>query len=209
MAILLQTLSARLGIVDGRDLAQACRETYPRAVNLSLWLLCEIAIVACDLAEVLGAAIALNLLFHMPLLIGVLITALDTLLRAGAATAGHPASGSIHSFADRRDRGVLRHRNFLAKPDFGIVGRGLIPAINNRSLYLAIGMLGATVMPHNLYLHSALVQTRSIGKSEEDNAHGLPIQSDRFIVALNGAHVCKLRDSDPGGSDFLPRTIRK
>ena len=96
MAILLQTLGARLGIVTGRDLAQACRETYPRAVNLALWFLCEIAIVACDLAEVLGAAIALNLLFHIPLLAGVALTALDTLLVLWLQKAGHPLSRSVH-----------------------------------------------------------------------------------------------------------------
>src|SRR5690349_19648831 len=168
MAILLQTLSARLGIVSGRDLAQACRETYPRGVNVALWALCEVAIAACDLAEVLGAAIALNLLFHIPLLAGVLITATDTLLLLW-----------FQSFGIRTIEAVVLALITVIAVCFGIeiiwaqpvvseLVTGLVPRLSRDSLYVAIGILGATVMPHNLYLHSALVQTRSIGHKEQD-----------------------------------------
>src|SRR5208283_1179663 len=153
MAILLQNLSARLGIVSGRDLAQACRETYPRAVNLALWLLCEIAIVACDLAEVLGAAIALNLLFHIPLLVAVALTALDTLLvlwlqKLGIRYLEAVILGLILIIAI-----CFAAEIFMAKPDAVSVLAGLMPRLDTRSLYTAIAILGATVMPHNLYLH--------------------------------------------------------
>jgi manganese transport protein len=187
MAILLQTLGARLGIVTGRDLAQACRETYPRPVNLALWVLCEIAIVACDLAEVLGAAIALNLLFHIPLLIAVAITALDTLLvlalqRLGIRYLEATVLGLIVVIAI-----CFSAEIYMAKPDFGAVAAGLIPWIDNKSLYVAVGMLGATVMPHNLYLHSALVQTRRIGSSEKEKREACKYNLIDCVVALNGA----------------------
>jgi manganese transport protein len=187
MAILLQTLGARLGIVTGRDLAQACRETYPKAVNLSLWLLCEIAIVACDLAEVLGAAIALNLLFHLPMLVGVLLTALDTLLvlwlqRLGIRYLEAFILGLIVIIAI-----CFAAELFMARPDAtGVLG-GLVPWIDNRSLYTAIAMLGATVMPHNLYLHSALVQTRDFGRSTEEKRAACRWNLVDCTVALNGA----------------------
>ena len=188
MAILLQTLSARLGIVCQRDLAQACREAYPRPVAYSLWALCEVAIAACDLAEVLGAAIALNLLFHIPLLTGVLLTAADTLLLLWFSKLGIRV---IESF-------VLSLIAVIAIcffveicwagwPIFGDVARGLIPHINNRTLYVAIGILGATVMPHNLYLHSALVQTRRIGKSEGEKRAACHFNLVDSTIALNGA----------------------
>src|SRR5580693_205070 len=146
MAILLQTLSARLGIVTGRDLAQACRETYPRPVNLTLWLLCEIAIVACDLAEVLGAAIALNLLFHIPLLVAVGITSLDTLLvlwlqRLGIRYLEAVVLGLIAVIAV-----CFAAEIHMAHPNWLAVTAGLLPRIDNKSLYVAVAMLGATVM---------------------------------------------------------------
>src|SRR5437763_1061348 len=146
MAILLQTLSARLGIVSGRDLAQACRETYPRRMNLAMWGLCEIAIAACDLAEVLGAAIALNLLFHIPLLAGVLITAADTLLLLWFQSFG---IRTIEAF-------ILALISVIAlcfcieviwaKPAVSEMFAGLAPHIGRNSLYLAVTILGATVM---------------------------------------------------------------
>jgi len=187
MAILLQTLGARLGIVTGRDLAQACRETYPRPVNIALWVLCEIAIVACDLAEVLGAAIALNLLFHIPLLLAVAITALDTLLvlalqRLGIRYLEATVLGLIVVIAV-----CFSAEIFMAKPDFRAVAAGLIPWIDNKSLYVAVAMLGATVMPHNLYLHSALVQTRRIGSSVEEKRQACKYNLIDCVVALNGA----------------------
>jgi len=187
MAILLQALSARLGIITGRDLAQACRETYPHSVNKALWFLCEIAIVACDLAEVLGAAIALNLLFHMPLLAAVLVTAADTLLILGLQKLGirHLEAfviGLICVIA-----GCLGVEMFFARPDLMGVASGLIPTLDTRSLYTAVAMLGATVMPHNLYLHSALVQTRRIGGTESDKRLACRWSLVDCFVALNGA----------------------
>ena len=187
MAVLLQTLGARLGIVTGRDLAQACRETYPRPVNLALWFLCEIAIVACDLAEVLGAAIALNLLFPY----SVAGRRNDYLVRypAGALAAAlrHPLSRSLHSGADRDHCGLFHGRDFHGETErAGILG-GLVPRIDSRSLYTAIAMLGATVMPHNLYLHSALVQTRRIGRSVAEKRTACQWNLVDCVVALNGA----------------------
>jgi manganese transport protein len=168
MAILLQTLSARLGIVSGRDLAQACREAYPRTVSNSLWLLCEIAIAACDLAEVLGAAIGLNLLFHIPLLAGVLLTALDTILVLWLTRYGIRLVEAIILSLVVVVTGCFLVELSFAQPVLGEVLTGFIPRLNDASLYVAIGMLGATVMPHNLYLHSALVQTRRIGKTSAE-----------------------------------------
>jgi manganese transport protein len=165
MAILLQTLSARLGIVSGRDLAQACRETYPRSINVALWGLCEIAIAACDLAEVLGAAIGLNLLFHIPLLAGVLITAADTLLILWLQSVGIRTIEAFVLALIAVIAGCFFIEILWAHPSPHAMLTGLVPRLNRSSLYVAIGILGATVMPHNLYLHSALVQTRHIGHS--------------------------------------------
>ncbi|MBC8168026.1 MAG: Nramp family divalent metal transporter, partial [Bryobacteraceae bacterium] len=187
MAILLQTLSARLGIVSGRDLAQACRETYPRAVAGALWVLCEIAIAACDLAEVLGAAIGLNLLFHIPLLTGVILTSLDTLLLLWFSRFGIRA---IEAFVLALVVVIglcFGLEIFLAKPALSEIITGLIPTISDKSLYIAIGILGATVMPHNLYLHSALVQTRQIGSSEAEKRTACRFNLVDSVIALNGA----------------------
>src|SRR5271170_4272895 len=152
MAILLQTLGARLGMVTGGALAQACREGYPRMVNLALWFLCEIAIVACDLAEVLGAAIALNLLFHIPLLAGVVLTALDTLLVLWLQGLGIRYLEAFILGLILTIAACFTAELFMAKPDAAGVFSGIVPWIDSRSLYTAIAMLGATVMPHNLYL---------------------------------------------------------
>src|SRR6266699_1542159 len=156
MAVLLQTLSARLGIVRGRDLAQACRETYPRRVNLALWGLCEIAVAACDLAEVLGAAIGLNLLFHIPLLVGVMVTAADTLLLLWFQSFGIRTIEAVILVLIATIAGCFCIEIFWAQPSVSEVLTGLAPRLNRDSLYVAIGILGATVMPHNLYLHSAM-----------------------------------------------------
>jgi manganese transport protein len=187
MAILLQTLSARLGIVSGRDLAQACREAYPRPVSWALWILCEIAIAACDLAEALGAAIGLKLLFGVPLLFGVILTAADTLLVLWFTRFGIRA---IEAFilALVSIIGVCFFVELtLARPDVHQVVTGLIPRLNGESLYIAIGILGATVMPHNLYLHSALVQTRSIGRDEPSRRSACRYNLFDSVIALNGA----------------------
>lgn len=187
MAILLQTLSARLGIVSGRDLAQACRETYPRRVNLALWGLCEIAVAACDLAEVLGAAIGLNLLFHIPLLLGVLITAADTLLVLWFQSFGIRTIEAFVLALITVMAACFCIEIIWAKPSAGEMFTGLLPRLNRDSLYVAIGILGATVMPHNLYLHSALVQTRHIVHSEPGKRTACRYNLIDSVVALNGA----------------------
>ncbi len=207
MAVLLQTLSARLGIVAGRDLAQACREAYPKPVSYALWGLCEIAIAACDLAEVLGAAIALNLLFGIPLLVGVLITAADTLLilwfsRFGIRLIEAMVLGLVGTV------GICFLIEMIwARPDFGAMAKGLIPRISGESLYVAIGILGATVMPHNLYLHGALVQTRRIGKSSDEKRVACRFNLYDSVIALNGALLVNAAILVLSASTFYSRGI--
>src|SRR5258706_4688141 len=163
MALLLQSLSARLGIVRRRDLAQANREVYPRPINFALYILAEVAIAACDLAEVLGMAIGLQLLTGIPLLWGVLITVLDTFLLLLLQRLGmRKMEAFIIGLVFIIGMSFLIEIT-LAKPDMGELVTGFVPHIPNKTaLYIAIGIIGATVMPHNLYLHSALVQTRKI-----------------------------------------------
>ncbi|HLK62068.1 MAG TPA: Nramp family divalent metal transporter [Bryobacteraceae bacterium] len=187
MAILLQTLSARLGIVSGRDLAQACRESYPLPVSRALWGLCEIAIAACDLAEVLGAAIGLNLLFHIPLLAGVLLTAADTLLLLWFQSFGIRTIEAFILALISVIAGGFCLEVFWAKPSISEMFTGLAPRLDKYSLAIAIEMLGATVMPHNMYLHSALVQTRSIGHSETAKRAACRYNLIDCVVAMNGA----------------------
>ena len=188
LAILLQTLSARLGIVAQRDLAQACRETYPRPISYALWFLCEIAIAACDLAEVLGAAIALNLLFHIPLLTGVLLTAADTLLLLWFTRLGiRVIEGFVLSLIAMIAACFAIEILWAGSPLFGDLARGVVPHLSSKTLYVAIGILGATVMPHNLYLHSALVQTRRIGKTEAEKRTACRFNLIDSTIALNGA----------------------
>lgn len=187
-AVLLQSLSARLGIVAGRDLAQACRDSYPAWVNIPLWLLCEVAIAACDLAEVLGSAIGLQLLFGIPLAYGVLITAFDTLLLLFLHQLGiRKMEAFILSLVTTIGL-CLGAEVLLARPEWGGIASGFIPSLPNESaLYIAIGILGATVMPHNLYLHSALVQSRRIEKSPGGIAQALKFNLLDSTVALNAA----------------------
>jgi manganese transport protein len=187
MAILLQTLSARLGIVSRRDLAQACRQTYPKQIAWALWVLCEVAIAACDLAEILGAAIGFHLLFKIPLLAGVAITAADTLLILWFSRFGIRMIESIVLALITVIAGCFAVQMFLVKPALGEIFNGLVPRLNDQSLYVAIGILGATVMPHNLYLHSALVQTRRIGPTDKDKRIACRYNLVDSVVALNGA----------------------
>jgi manganese transport protein len=187
MAILLQTLSARLGIVTRRDLAQACRDEYSKSVSFVLWLLCELAIVACDLAEVLGAAIGLNLLFHLPLLIGVLVTALDTLLVLWFTRLGIRVIEAFVLVLIATIAGCFAFEIFFAQPHLSEVLGGLLPRLNSQSLYVAVAIIGATVMPHNLYLHSALVQTRRIGETVEEKRRACNFNFLDSSIALNGA----------------------
>lgn len=177
MAMLLQALSAKLGIVTGRDLAQACRETYSRRTSLFLWVVCEIAIAACDLAEVLGSAIALQLLFHIPLLFGVMLTALDILLVLLLQGRGFRLLEAAVITLILTIGGCFAYEIFFARPLWLAAAHGFLPSLeilrNREMLYIAIGILGATVMPHNLYLHSSLVQTRAFGSEPKQRREAL------------------------------------
>lgn len=165
MAILLQTLAARLGIVSRRDLAQICKEEYPPIVNIPLYILAEIAITACDLAEVIGSAIALQLLFGLPLVYGVILTALDTFLLLLLSHAGIRKLESVVIALIGTIGVALFIEVFLSQPEWRGIAQGFVPSLPDATaLYIAIGIIGATVMPHNLYLHSSLVQTRKIGR---------------------------------------------
>jgi manganese transport protein len=171
MAMFLQALSAKLGIVTGRDLAQACRDHFSKRVSVALWLLCEVAIAACDLAEVLGSAIALQLLFGIPLFWGVLITAGDVLIILALQSRGFRFVEALVVALIATIGGCFAYEIFFASPIWREAAHGFIPTLeiirNPAMLYIAIGILGATVMPHNLYLHSSIVQTRAFGREKE------------------------------------------
>ena len=170
MAILLQALSGKLGIVTGRDLAQACRDHYSKPVAMVLWLLCEAAIAACDLAEVIGSAIALNLLFGIPLVAGVIITALDVLVVLFLQNKGFRYIEILVILLIVTIGGCFAAEMFMSQPDIAGIFGGFVPSTevisNPAMLYIAIGILGATVMPHNLYLLSSIVQTRQFEQTE-------------------------------------------
>jgi manganese transport protein len=186
MALLLQGLSARLGIVRGRDLAQASRETYSRPVNFVLYLLAEIAIVACDLAEVLGMAIGLQLLFDIPLLWGVCITVLDTFLLLFLINKGVRKMEAFIIALILVIGVSFIVEMYLAQPVLSEVATGLVPSLpNSTALYIAIGIIGATVMPHNLYLHSSLVQTRKFSKSKPGLRQAIKYNLIDSAIALN------------------------
>jgi len=190
MAVLLQSLAARLGIVSRRDLAQACRETYPRWVNIPLYILAEIAITATDLAEVIGSAIAFQLLFGLPLLWGVLITTADVLLLLMLSSFGiRKLEALVLAFVGTIGIAFLVEI-FLAKPDWVGLVHGFVPSLPDATaLYIAIGILGATVMPHNLYLHSSLVQTRRVGRSSRDLKAAIRLNTIDSAVSLNLAFL--------------------
>lgn len=193
MAIILQSLCTRLGVGAGRDLAQACRDSFPRYVALPLWLSAEVAITATDLAEVIGTAIGLNLLFHIPLEIGVVITAADVFLILALQAFGFRW---IEAFVVTM-LGVIAAcfavQIAMADPEWGAVLRGLVPRrdllANREMLYLALGILGATVMPHNLYLHSGLVQTRGYGDSFAEKREAISLATIDSTIALCFAFV--------------------
>jgi manganese transport protein len=208
MAVLLQTLSARLGVVTGKDLAQACRDYYPAWLSAPLWILCEIAIVACDLAEVLGAAIGMKLLFGIPLLWGVLITASDVLLLLALSRLGIRRMEAFIIMLVATIGVCFAIELALSHPELGAILRGFIPrgedgaftlfrrdahggvsalGLNGVSLYIAMGILGATVMPHNLYLHSALVQSRAVERSDPGKQQACRMNLVDSVVALNCA----------------------
>ena len=188
MAILLQTLSARLGIATGRDLAQTCRDHYSKRVAISLWVLCEIAICACDLAEVIGSAVALNLLFKIPLIAGVILTALDVLVVMLLQKRGFRYLEALVIALIALIGASFLLELIFSKPDVAEVLKGFMPTAqivtNPAMLYIAIGILGATVMPHNLYLHSSIVQTRKFEQNVEGRREAIKFATIDSTVAL-------------------------
>ncbi len=188
MAIFLQALSAKLGIATGRDLAQACREHYSRRTTFVLWVLCEIAIAACDLAEVLGSAIALKLLFGLPLLAGVMLTGLDVLLVLALQGRGFRVLETLVITLIMTIGACFAYEIFFAQPLWMEAARGFLPTAeilkNREMLYLAIGILGATVMPHNLYLHSSLVQTRAFVEDAKGKREAIKFATLDSTLAL-------------------------
>ncbi len=188
MAMLLQHLSAKLGIVTGRDLAQACRDHYKRPVAFTLWILAEIAIAACDLAEVIGSAIALNLLFKIPLMIGIAITVLDVLLLLLLQHKGFRYLEALVITLILTIIGCFGLEIWLSQPNIASIVSGLIPSAqivsNADMLYIAAGILGATVMPHNLYLHSAIIQTRDYDESDEGKSEAIRFATIDSTFAL-------------------------
>ena len=187
MAVLLQTLAARLGIVTGKDLAQACRAEYSKFASFVLWILCEIAIAACDLAELLGTILGLNLLFGLPLLWGALVTLFDTFLLLAIQRLGIRKMEAFILSLITVIAGGFMINLFLAKPDWGPAAAGLIPSLPAGSLYIALGIIGATVMPHNLYLHSSLVQTRRVSRIVDSKAQACRYNLLDSAIALNAA----------------------
>ncbi len=191
MAIVLQALSARLGIASGRDLAQACRDAYSRPTTIVLWLLCELAIAACDLAEVLGAAIALNLLFGLPLIPGVCLTALDVLIVLSLQHRGFRYVEGLVVVMILGIAGCFAVELWLSHPDVAAVARGFVPTLevarNPHMLYVAIAILGATVMPHNLYLHSSIVQTRKYTDDDDSKKEAIRFATIDSTIALMSA----------------------
>ncbi len=188
MAILLQHLAVKLGVVAGRDLAQACRDHYSRPVSLGLWVLCELAIAACDLAEVIGAAVALNLLFGIPLVVGVIITALDVLVVLFLQSRSFRYVESLVAGLIVVIGSCFAYEIIVSRPELGGILAGLVPqpqvVINPEMLYIAIGILGATVMPHNLYLHSSIVQTRAFARDDAGKSMAIRFATIDSTVSL-------------------------
>lgn len=188
MAMVLQSLSAKLGIVTGMDLAQACRARYPLVPRLGLWLLCELAIIACDLAEVIGTAVALQLLFGLPLVAGIVVTALDVLLILILLRHGFRQLEAFIVALLLVIALCFAVELAWAQPSLAAIGAGLVPSTdivtNPTMLYVAIGILGATVMPHNLYLHSSIVQTRAFDRSDRGKGEAIRLATIDSSVAL-------------------------
>jgi manganese transport protein len=191
MAVLLQGLASKLGIVTGRDLAQACRDHYSRRVSFALWIMCEIAIAACDLAEVIGSAIALNLLFGLSLPVGIGLTALDVLIVLYLQNKGFRLLEALVIALVAVVGGCFLFELIIARPDMGAVARGFLPTTeilrNKEMLYIGIGILGATVMPHNLYLHSSIVQTRKYAENSEGRREAVRFAFIDSTIALTFA----------------------
>ena len=191
LAMLLQYLALKLGIATGLDLAQACRAHYSRPVSVILWLFCEVAIVACDLAEVIGSAIALNLLFGLPLVVGVILTAADVLVILFLQQKGFRYLEALVGGLIALVAACFLYEVIVSHPDWtGVLG-GMLPrrqvVVDRQALYLALGILGATVMPHNLYLHSSIVQTRDFARDDAGRAQAIRYASVDSTVALGFA----------------------
>jgi manganese transport protein len=191
MAVLLQGLASKLGIVTGRDLAQACRDHYSKPTAIALWVLCEIAIAACDLAEVIGSAIALNLLFHLPIAAGVLVTGFDVLLLLALQNRGVRVLEALVITLIASVGLCFMFEIVLSHPNVGDLAKGFVPSVdivrNREMLYIAIGILGATVMPHNLYLHSSIVQTRRYAETSEGRREAVRFAFLDSTIALSFA----------------------
>ncbi|HEX6965382.1 MAG TPA: Nramp family divalent metal transporter [Gemmatimonadaceae bacterium] len=191
MAVVLQGLAAKLGIATGRDLAQACRDAYPRPVGIALWFLAEVAIAACDLAEVIGSAIALNLLFHIPLAVGIVITAFDVLIVLYLQHKGFRMLEALVVTLVATVGVAFLFEIVISRPDVSAIAAGFVPSSqilhNPEMLYIAIGILGATVMPHNLYLHSSIVQTRRYAQNARGKREAVRYAFIDSTVALSFA----------------------
>ncbi len=191
MAMFLQALSAKLGIATGRDLAQACSDHFSRPTAIALWVVCEVAIAACDLAEVLGSAVALKLLFGLPLLAGVILTALDVLLVLALQGRGFRLVEALVVTLIATIAACFAYEIFFARPLWAEAARGFLPSAaifrDRQMLYIAIGILGATVMPHNLYLHSSIVQTRAFPHAPEHKREAIKFAVIDSTIALGFA----------------------
>ncbi|MEJ2660627.1 MAG: Nramp family divalent metal transporter, partial [Desulfobacteraceae bacterium] len=207
MALLLQTLCTRLGIVTGLDLAQGCRREYSRPLNFFLWLLAEVAIAATDLAEVLGTIVGLNLLFGLPLLWGCAVTAMDTFLLLALQRLGMRKMEAFIVMLVATIGGCFFIEVYLARPDWGGIAAGFVPRLDSSALYVAIGMIGATVMPHNLYLHSSLVQSRAVSNTITGKKEACKFNLIDSTVALNAAFLVNAAILIMAAADFHSRGI--
>ncbi len=207
IAVVLQSLAARLGVIGRMDLAQACRAYYAKPVAMALWLLCETAIIACDLAELLGGAIALNLLFGVPLAWGALITGVDVMLILLLQHYGIRKLEAVVAVLVLTIGACMGVEMLLVQPNWGAVAGGFVPRLDSASLFVAIGILGATVMPHNLYLHSSLVQTRRIDANPAAQREALRYNLLDTVLALNIAFFINAAILVLSASTFFSRGI--
>ena len=207
MAVVLQTLCARMGIVTGLDLAQGCRREYNRSLNVFLWVLAEIAIAATDLAEILGTVVGLNLLFGLPLLWGCAVTALDTFLLLALQRLGMRKMEAFIVMLVATIGSCFFIEVYLARPDWGGIAAGFVPHLNASALYVAIGMIGATVMPHNLYLHSSLVQSRAVSDTVTGKKEACRFNLIDSVVALNAAFLVNAAILVMAAANFHSRGI--
>ncbi len=197
-------------IVFGRDLAQACRDHYPKPINYILWIICELAVAACDLAEVIGSAIGLYLLFGIPMLWGTIITAFDVILLMFLLSFGIRKMEAFILALIATIGVCFAFEMIISKPDFIAIGSGFIPSmLNGNELYVALGIIGATVMPHNLYLHSALVQSRNVKRTQKGLKDANKFNLIDSIVALNSAFFVNAAILILAAAVFLIRDIQK